>query len=132
MAEDSRSTRKHKETNAPVDRSDTFLFKFARNLGQTARAIRDGSTWLFENPCSVTDKKEATDVTKEEAATGVTADVEAAVKAAAKEPYEEEAAAGISADVEAAVKAAGEDIEEDEVPADVEAVVKAVEKATEK
>jgi hypothetical protein len=135
MAEDSGNTRKHEEKNMPVDRSDTFLFKFARNLGRTARALKDGSTWLLGNSRSVADeaavkKGEAPDVTEEEAAAGVSADVEAAVKAAA-EPEDEEATAGVTADVEAAVKAAEEDAE-DEVPPDVEAVVKAVEKATEK
>ncbi len=135
MAENSGNTRKHEVKNAPVDRSDTFLFKFARNLGRTARALRDGSTWLFGNTCSATNEaaanEEAPDTTEAEAAAGVSADVEAAVKAAAGEPDEEETEAGITADVEAVVKAAEEDAEE-EVPADVEAVVKAVEKATEK
>ena len=136
MAEDSGSTRRHEEKNTTGDRSDTFLFKFARNLGRTARALKDGSMWLFGNACSVTDeaaaiKEEAPNATEEEAAAGVSADVEATMKAAAAEPDEEVAAAGVSADVEAAVKAAEEDVGE-EVPADVGAVVKAVEKATEK
>jgi hypothetical protein len=140
MAEDSSSARNLEGENTPIDRSDTFLFKFARNLGRTARAIRDGSNWLFGTPSSATPrtanrtrkkKEEPSDVIAEEAAAGVTADVEAAVKAVAEEPEEEEAAAGITADVEAAVKAAEEDTE-DEVPPDVEGVVKAVEKATEK
>jgi len=139
MAEDSSSARKLEERNTPIDRSDTFLFKFARNLGRTARAIRDGSNWLFGTPGSVTTRaasrtpkkeEEPSDVIAEEAAAGITADVEAAVKAAAEEPDTEEAAAGITADVEAAVKAA-EDDTDDEVPPDLEGVVKAVEKATE-
>jgi superfamily II DNA/RNA helicase len=140
MAEDSSSARKCEEKDTPIDRSDTFLFKFARNLGRTARAIRDGSNWLFGTSSSATPrassrtrkkKEEPSDVIAEEAAAGITADLEAAVKAAEEEPDEEEAAAGITADVEAAVKAAEED-EEDEVPPDVEGVVKAVEKETDK
>jgi len=114
MAVDPKSERKTegKKKKQPVEKSRTLLFRFAKSLGRTARVIKVGSTWFLKKSGPAVPKpakkKAAAD---EEEAVGITADVEAAVKAASEgagEDEEEEAAEEVTADVEAALKAAEE------------------------
>jgi hypothetical protein len=115
MADDPKSEKKAegKKKKKPVDKSRTLLFRFARNVGRTARVIKVGSTWFLKKSDSAAPKpaKKKAAKAEKEAAAGITADVEAAVKAAEEEP-EEEAAEEVTADVEAALKAAEEAAEE--------------------
>lgn len=115
MADDPKSEKKTegKKKKKPVDKSRTLLFRFARNVGRTARVIKVGSTWFLKKSGSAVPKaaKKKAAQEEEEVAVGITADVEAAVRAAEEEP-EEEAAEEVTADVEAALKAAEEAAEE--------------------
>lgn len=114
MADDPKSEKKAegKKKKQPVEKSRTLLFRFAKNLGRTARVIKVGSTWFLKKSGSAIPKpaKKKAVAEKEEAA-GITADVEAAVKAASEEveeDAEEQDAEEVTADVEAALKAAEE------------------------
>lgn len=119
MADNPKSEKKAEvqKKKKPADKSKTLLFRFARNLGRTARAIKAGSTWFLRKSGSAVPKAARKKIVaeEEEAVAGITADVEAAVREVSEEAVpddEEQAAEEVTADVEAALKAAEEAAEE--------------------
>jgi hypothetical protein len=59
MADDPKSEKKAegKKKKKPVDKSRTLLFRFARNVGRTARVIKVGSTWFLKKSDSAAPKR---------------------------------------------------------------------------